>query len=188
MTQKKKAPSVASKAPKKLIPRTAPKAEELVPVEVPVAEVVAPDVTPTATPATASAVSKAQLVKTVKEAVAEPVAQAIEAPPAAAPVEKPTEEIKQPLGKSAKAKKEPKAEKPAKAKKIKLVRDSYAMPETEYAQIAVLKKRLSGLKQEVKKSELLRAGIAVLGALNDTELAAVMGHVERIKTGRPAKK
>src|SRR5574343_621619 len=40
---------------------------------------------------------------------------------------------------------------------------------------------------EVKKSELLRGGIAVLAALNDAELKAVMGRIERIKTGRPAK-
>ena len=80
-----------------------------------------------------------------------------------------------------------KAAKPVKAKKVKLVRDSYAMPDTEYAQIGVLKKRLSGLGSDVKKSELLRGGIAVLAALNDAELKAVMGRVERIKTGRPAK-
>ena len=61
------------------------------------------------------------------------------------------------------------------------------MPDTEYAQIGVLKKRLSGLGNDVKKSELLRGGIALLAALNDAELKAVMGRVERIKTGRPAK-
>lgn len=81
-----------------------------------------------------------------------------------------------------------KASKPAKVKKAKLVRDSYAMPEAEYAQIAVLKKRLGALGCEIKKSELLRAGIAVLAALNDTELKAVTDRVERIKTGRPSKK
>lgn len=95
-----------------------------------------------------------------------------------------TKHIKQP-GKPVKAEKSGKPEKPAKPKKAKLVRDSFAMPEHEYAQIAELKKRLAG---EVKKSELLRAGIAVLTALNDAELKAVMGHIERIKTGRPAKK
>lgn len=88
----------------------------------------------------------------------------------------------------AKAEKVDKTEKPAKAKKPRLVRDSYAMPETEYAQIAVLKKRMATLGAEAKKSELLRAGIAVLVALNDAELQAVMGRIERIKTGRPAKK
>lgn len=95
--------------------------------------------------------------------------------------------IKQPLGKPSKAKKEAKPEKPLKTKKIKLVRDSYAMPDVEYAQIALLKKRLAGLGLDAKKSELLRAGIALLAALNEAELKAVMANVERIKTGRPAK-
>jgi hypothetical protein len=85
----------------------------------------------------------------------------------------------------AKAAKPAKAEKPVKAKKQKLVRDSFAMPEGEYALIGELKKRLAG---EYKKSELLRAGVIVLAALNDTELKAVMSHIERIKTGRPSKK
>ena len=83
-----------------------------------------------------------------------------------------------------------KAQKPAKApkaKKIKLVRDSYAMPDTEYALIGALKKRLAGLGNEVKKSELLRAGIANLTALSDAQLQALMNRVERIKTGRPNK-
>ena len=77
--------------------------------------------------------------------------------------------------------------KPGKAQKVKLVRDSYAMPESEYAQIGGLKKRLVALGKEFKKSELLRGGIAALVSLNDAELQAVMGRIERIKTGRPAK-
>lgn len=77
--------------------------------------------------------------------------------------------------------------KPGKAKKVKLVRDSYAMPESEYAQIGGLKKRLVALGKEFKKSELLRGGIAALVSLNDADLQAVMGRIERIKTGRPAK-
>ncbi|WP_434513841.1 hypothetical protein AB6Q56_14800 [Dechloromonas sp. ARDL1] len=80
-----------------------------------------------------------------------------------------------------------KADKVPKAKKIKLVRDSYAMPEAEHARIGELKKRLAALGNEVKKSELLRGGIALLAALNDSELKAVMGRIERIKTGRPKK-
>ncbi len=84
-----------------------------------------------------------------------------------------------------KAEKPAKAGKPVKARKTKLVRDSFAMPEAEYAQIGELKKRLAGA---YKKSELLRAGVAVLCALDDAELQAVMSHIERIKTGRPSKK
>jgi len=96
--------------------------------------------------------------------------------------------VKAKAEKADKTEKLEKAEKPAKTKKPRLVRDSYAMPENEYAQIAVLKKRMAALGSEAKKSELLRAGIAVLAALNDAELQAVMARIERIKTGRPAKK
>ena len=78
--------------------------------------------------------------------------------------------------------------KSAKPRKIKLIRDSYAMPEAEYAQIAQLKQRLLELGETVKKSELLRAGLAQLAALDDAALLAAMAGVERIKTGRPAKK
>ena len=128
---------------------------------------------------------------------AKPAAVAAEKPAKAKPAkaEKPVKPEK--VAKAAKAEKPAKpvkeakvakAEKPPKLRKPKLVRDSYAMPEAEYALIAELKKRLAALGSEVKKSELLRGGIAVLAALNDAELKAVMGRVERIKTGRPAKK
>ncbi len=78
--------------------------------------------------------------------------------------------------------------KSAKPRKIKLIRDSYAMPEAEYAQIAQLKQRLLELGESVKKSELLRAGLAQLATLDDAALQAALAGVERIKTGRPAKK
>ncbi len=90
-----------------------------------------------------------------------------------------------PHRKPAKADKAPKADKSVKARKLKLVRDRFAMPEAEYAQIGELKKRLGGA---YKKSELLRAGVAVLCALNDAELLAVMAHIKRVKNARPAKK
>jgi hypothetical protein len=77
--------------------------------------------------------------------------------------------------------------KAAKGKQPKLVRDSFTMPENEYAQIATLKKRMAGLGGDVKKSELLRAGLGLLAALQNKELAAVMASVERVKTGRPKK-
>lgn len=98
--------------------------------------------------------------------------------------------IEKPLGKPAKAAKPEKAEKEAKApkaRKAKLVRDSFTMPEDEYAQLADLKKRLLTKGLVSKKSELLRAGVALLVALGDDELAAAMKKVEIIKTGRPAK-
>ena len=80
-----------------------------------------------------------------------------------------------------------KATKADKGKKSKLVRHAFSMPEIEYAQIPMLKKRIAALGGNVKRSELLRAGLALLAVLDNVELTAVMSRVERIKTGRPKK-
>ncbi len=74
-----------------------------------------------------------------------------------------------------------------KGKKPKLVRHSFSMPEIEYAQIPALKKRIASLGGSVKRSELVRAGLALLSVLNNVQLTTVMARIERIKTGRPAK-
>jgi hypothetical protein len=77
--------------------------------------------------------------------------------------------------------------KPAKAKKQKLVRDSFTMPEAEYATLAVLKNRCLAMGFSAKKSELLRAAVACLDRLSDEELASSVRSLAVIKTGRPAK-
>ena len=78
----------------------------------------------------------------------------------------------------------PKADKP---KKVKMVRDSFTMPETDYSQLAELKKKclLSGI--HVKKSELLRAGLVSLSKLSNSALLKAVEQVEKLKTGRPTK-
>lgn len=81
----------------------------------------------------------------------------------------------------------PKAGKPAKAKKVKLVRDSFTMPETEYALIALLKKRCLDAGVSAKKSEILRAAVAGLAKLGDASVVAAIRRLDVIKTGRPAK-
>jgi len=186
MTNTKQAPTKA--APK---PAVKPRARAATAKPAAPAATVVDNTLPAA-PVTAAATARArsprkpsavaQTVAKHQKALAEALeqAEAICYDPPQAPKAKPV--------KPAKAAKPAKVEKPVKAKKPKLVRDSYAMPETEYAQIAVLKKRMSALGSEVKKSELLRAGVAVLAALNDVELKAVTDRVERIKTGRPSKK
>jgi hypothetical protein len=68
--------------------------------------------------------------------------------------------------------------KTAKPKKSKLLRDSYSIPENEHQEIAVLKKRCIENGRQVKKSYLLRAGIQVLGLMDDRELLAA---VERVR-------
>jgi hypothetical protein len=189
MTNAKKAAPAAKpvstpKPPKKLVPRPAPEpAAAALGGEVPPVPV--PEV---ALPATAAAAAKVrpprqrsredETVARHRKVLADALvkAQAIN-------YDQP-KVMKQPapLGKKA-----AKHEKPVKAKKPKLIRDGYAMPEAEFARIGELKKRLAALGHEVKKSELLRGGIALLTTLGDAELKAAMARVERIKTGRPAK-
>lgn len=83
-----------------------------------------------------------------------------------------------------------KVAKPVKEKtpKLKMERDSFTMPKTEYAQFSVLKDRLTKLGHHAKKSELLRAGIMQLTAMTDAALKVAMSKVPTIKTGRPKKK
>lgn len=79
-------------------------------------------------------------------------------------------------------------DKKPKSDKLKMERDSFTMPKEEYAQIAVLKTRLTALGQPVKKSELLRAGIKLLAAMSDNTLKTTLAKIPVIKTGRPNKK
>ena len=76
-------------------------------------------------------------------------------------------------------------DKHSKAKKPKLVRDSFTIPKTEYAVLNELKDRATQLALPVKKSELLRAGIKALAAMSDAAFVATLGTVPAIKTGRP---
>ena len=69
--------------------------------------------------------------------------------------------------------------------KQKLVRDSFTIPKNEYAVLAMLKQRGVGLGHPVKKSELLRAGIAALQAMPDEALILALRAVPSLKTGRP---
>ncbi len=70
-------------------------------------------------------------------------------------------------------------------KPAKVIRDSFTMPVADYELIGVLKKRCIGLGVAIRKSELLRAGLAVLDRLADASLAQVVAAVESVKTGRP---
>src|ERR1700680_1545257 len=67
----------------------------------------------------------------------------------------------------------------------KVIRDSFTMPVADHELIGVLKKRCLGLGIAIKKSELVRAGIAALERLPDESLVEVVAAVESIKTGRP---
>jgi hypothetical protein len=74
---------------------------------------------------------------------------------------------------------------PAPAARPRLVRDSFTMPEHEYAVLATVKQACLKAGFEVKKSELLRIGVALLGQLDTASLRAVLDSLPQLKTGRP---
>ena len=73
-----------------------------------------------------------------------------------------------------------------KAKKPKMIRDSFTIPKSEYLVINALKERAGKLSRAAKKSELLRAGVKALAAMSDAAFLAALSAVPTIKTGRPA--
>jgi hypothetical protein len=82
--------------------------------------------------------------------------------------------------------------KPAKTSKApkllrKPVRDSFTMPEADFALIATLKARALAKRRETKKSELLRAGLHALAALDTAGLIAALSQLDPVKIGRPKK-
>lgn len=139
---------------------------------------------PPATPV--QAVKSVQPKAPVKKVVAKkPVVKA-----AAKPVAK-TPATKAPIKKIVRAKPVKKVApvtlaKLEKAKKPKLVRDSFTIPKAEYVVLDNLKLRAAKLTRPAKKSELLRAGIKALAALSDAAFLTALEQVPAIKTGRPA--
>ena len=66
-----------------------------------------------------------------------------------------------------------------------LVRDSFTMPENEYAVLLEVKQACLRAGVDVKKSELLRIGVALLGQLDVATLQGVLAALPQLKTGRP---
>jgi len=71
--------------------------------------------------------------------------------------------------------------------KVKVIRDSFTMPQSEYQKIAEIKATCLKAKMHVKKSEVLRAGLKLLAELNAVQLKRTLNSLEKIKTGRPKK-
>ena len=72
-----------------------------------------------------------------------------------------------------------------KERKAKLVRDSFTMPEQEYAVLGQVKKACIKAGFEIKKSELLRIGVALISQLDLATLQQVLASLPQLKTGRP---
>ncbi len=74
-----------------------------------------------------------------------------------------------------------------KARKAKLVRDSFTMPEDEFAVLGKVKKASLKAGFEVKKSELLRIGVALVDQLSAAQLKSALASLVPLKAGRPKK-
>jgi hypothetical protein len=129
--------------------------------------------------------------KTSKSAAGKPAAKASPAPRA-----KPAARQRTLAGPAAKTKVQTAAsieasrakvgKKPAKTRP-ELVRDSFTMPEADFALIAKLKSEALGARRAAKKSELLRAGLQLLATLDAKSLVVALDRLETVKTGRPKK-
>ncbi|MBI5437223.1 MAG: hypothetical protein HY937_08985 [Nitrosomonadales bacterium] len=81
---------------------------------------------------------------------------------------------------------EPAAKKPRKKPKVKLVRD-FSMPQIEYQKIAEIKETCLKAGLQVKRSEVLRAGLKALGGMNEAQLMRLIAGLGKIKAGHPKK-
>ena len=115
--------------------------------------------------------------KPAAKAIAKPVSKAKKA---VAPAKPATKTAAKPAAKTVPAK-------PTKVKKPKMVRDSFTFPKAEYAVLDGLKMRAAKLGSPAKKTELLRAGIKAIAAMQDAAFVAALKSVPSLKTGRPAK-
>jgi hypothetical protein len=111
------------------------------------------------------ATRKSPATRPARKKVSAPVARAKRPTPAPLPVPKRSKE-------------------PVKLKP-ELVRDSFKMPKNEYVLIDELKQRALRVGRSAKKSEILRAGVSILGRMSDAELMAALASVPSLKTGRP---
>lgn len=155
-------------------PDVVPAAAKPAPIVVKAATAVTPSKTETVTkvaragrpPAAKTAVLKKAVVRnSVKTTVAKAAAPAVKPPAAARPVVAAKE----------------------KAKKAKLVRDSFTMPEVEYAVLGKVKKASLKAGFNVRKSELLRIGVALVDQLSVAQLQAALVGLVPLKAGRPKK-
>lgn len=121
---------------------------------------------------------------TPRTATAAPAAAKRKAAPVAKPAAKPA--AAKSNGKAVKADAPVVIEAPVKVKQ-KLVRDSFTLPQADFDLIDQLKARAIAFGRPAKKSELLRAGLQALSALNDARLRAALETLVPLKPGRPKK-
>lgn len=96
------------------------------------------------------------------------------------------QEASPPAAPAAEKKKDKEKDKP-RAKKQKLVRDSFTMPEAEYEALADVKKACIKAGVAVKKSELLRVAVGLLRKMEVAQIQEALDALTPVKAGRPSK-
>ena len=71
---------------------------------------------------------------------------------------------------------------------LKVVRDGFTMPQSDYDMLKALKIQCLASGLAVKKSELLRAGVQALAAMQTEQLIEKLRALPEIKAGRKKKK
>lgn len=104
-----------------------------------------------------------------------------------ATVKKAAKPVVKPAAKKAVATPIPAAKKTKKETKEKRVHDCFSMPKFEYQRIAEIKVACLKAGLHVKKSEVLRAGLKVLGEMNAAQLKRAVAGLENVKSVRPKK-
>lgn len=171
------------KAPRTIVRKAPAKTQAAAPTKVQAAaKAAAKAVISAPTKAPAKTTVKAAPVATRKAPAAKTAAPAKAAKPAAAAVKSqaskvPANTVPEKVAKEGKHA----------GKKPKLVRDSFTFPAADYALFGSLKQRALKAGHEIKKSELLRAGLASLAGLSDAALLKAVQAIDRLKPGRPAK-
>jgi len=178
----KPAAKAAAKAPVKAPVKAAVKAAAKGPAKPAVKAPARPAAKVAAKPAAKPAVKAAPAKPAAKLAAKGPVKPAAPKAPAKAAAKAAPKAVKAPKS-AAKSGAAP-AER-EKTRKPKLVRDSFTMPEEEYAVLALVKKACLKAGFEIKKSELLRVGVALISQIDVATLKSVLASLPQLKTGRP---
>jgi hypothetical protein len=173
----------AAKPVAKAVPSKPAKKDIAKPATKPVKKVAAKPAAKAPAKAAPQAVAKAAPKAAAKPAT-KPVAAKVTTKPAAKAAKPVAKAVTKPVAKPAAKVATPKVEK---AKKPKMVRDSFTIPKNEYDVLDVLKMRAAKLGSPVKKTELIRAGMKAIAALSDAAFKAALSAVPSLKTGRPAK-
>lgn len=127
-------------------------------------------------PAAKAAVTKAPAAPAAKAKVV--VAEKAEKPVKPVKAEKPAK-VEKPVEKL--------AEKPLKAPRDKVVRDSFSMPKSEHAQLKVLRETLARAGRICTKSELLRVGMQLLMKEPAASVKILVEGLTAVPKGKSAK-